>query len=69
MSRTFRKPTKMNKGIKKVRDGTPTRASHSCENNGGCPYCENNRLHSSRKRMEEYDIRDDYEPSDIGDKE
>ncbi len=61
----------MQKGIKKVKDGTPTKASHSCENNGGCPYCESNRLHSTRKNEEkaEYDIRDDYEPCDLGDKE
>lgn len=34
----------------KVRDGTPQHASHYCENNGGCPYCFNNKMHSTRKR-------------------
>ena len=23
----------------------------TCRNNGGCPHCESNRLHSSRKRL------------------
>lgn len=50
MSRTYRKPSKMHKGVKKVRDGTRTKTSHSCENNGGCPYCESNRLHKNRKK-------------------
>lgn len=50
MSRTFRKPSKMYKGVKKVKDGTRTKPSHSCENNGGCPYCESNRLHKHRKK-------------------
>ena len=42
----------MQKGVKRVKDGTPTKATHSCENNGGCPYCESNRLHSTRKNEE-----------------
>lgn len=50
MSRTYRKPSKMHKSSKIVRDGTPTKAAHSCENNGGCPYCESNRLHKHRKQ-------------------
>jgi hypothetical protein len=50
MSRTHRRPPhKMTESKEKVRDGTPTRVSHSCENNGGCPYCENNRMHKHRK--------------------
>ena len=61
MSRTFRKPPemKMYKGVKKVKDGTPTRVSHSCENNGGCPYCEGNRLHKHRRELEKYDIKNE----------
>ena len=53
MSRTVRKPshkiTKF-KGFKKVRDGSRTRVSHSCENHGGCPYCERNRFHKFNKQ-------------------
>lgn len=33
----------------KVRDGTPTKASHRCENHGGCPYCLSNRMHKYKK--------------------
>ena len=53
MSRTFRKPShrlKKFRGLKRVKDGSDTRNSHSCENNGGCPYCENNRPHKHRKQ-------------------
>lgn len=55
MSRTFRKPSQ-NKWMglskfKKVKDGTRTKPSHYCENNGGCPYCENNRLHKHNKQV------------------
>ena len=32
-----------------VRDGTPTHYSASCENNGGCPKCEGNRLHKHKR--------------------
>ena len=35
---------------RKTRDGRRTRASLSCESNGGCPYCENNKFHSLKKR-------------------
>lgn len=35
----------------KVRDGTPQHASGSCHNHGGCPVCEGNRLHNTKKRM------------------
>ena len=35
----------------KVRDGTPQHASSGCDNHGGCPYCLNNKMHSTRKRM------------------
>lgn len=52
MSRTFRNPSKIEKGVKKVKDGTPTRYSHQCENNGTCAYCRSNRLHKSNKRLE-----------------
>ena len=57
MSRTFRKPStnrnmlKRFKNVKKVKDGTPTRVSHFCENNGGCPYCEGNRLYKHNKQI------------------
>ena len=51
MSRTFRKPShRLFKDLKKVRDGRRTRMSHYCENNGGCPVCENNRLHKHKKQ-------------------
>lgn len=57
MSRTFRKPShKLFKGLKKVRDGSRTRASHSCENNGGCPYCEQNRLYKHNKQPDIQDF-------------
>ena len=54
MSRTFRKPThkiKALRGLKAVKDGTPTRNSHRCENHGGCSYCLDNRMH---KHMNNY---------------
>ena len=35
----------------KVRDGTPQHASGSCQNHGGCPVCEGNRLHKHKKQM------------------
>ena len=56
MSRTFRKPStngnmlKKFKNLKKVKDGTPTRVSHSCENNGQCPYCKGNRLYKHNNK-------------------
>jgi hypothetical protein len=31
------------------------RFDRSCRNHKGCPYCENNRLHSSKKRKLESD--------------
>ena len=37
--------------FKKVKDGTRTKPSRMCENNGGCPYCENNRLHKNKKQL------------------
>mgnify|MGYP006957562754 CR=1 FL=1 len=42
---------KMFRGLKKVKDGTPTRVVSSCENNGKCPYCENNRLYKHNKQI------------------
>jgi hypothetical protein len=55
MSRTFRRPSQNRwmgfKNLKKVKDGTPTKVSHFCENNGGCPYCEGNRLHKHKKQI------------------
>ena len=41
-----------NKQKNKVRDGTPQHYSKSCENNGGCPYCEGNKFHSTNKRKD-----------------
>lgn len=43
MSRTFRRTSsyRLKKGekySKKLRDGSYTKAVHSCENNGTCPY-------------------------------
>ena len=55
MSRTYRKPStsrNMNfKGVKKVKDGTPTRVSKFCENNGKCPWCRRNRLYKYNKQI------------------
>lgn len=45
MSRSFKKAYK-NRNIKRP-------VSKSCHNNGGCSYCEGNRLHSSNKRNEQ----------------
>ena len=51
MSRTFRKAShRLNYDTTKVKDGSRTHASGSCERNGGCPYCEGNRLHKHRKQ-------------------
>ena len=54
MSRTFRKPSQHKwmrvRHLKKVKDGTPSKPSHSCENNGGCKWCEGNRLYKHRKQ-------------------
>lgn len=35
----------------KVRDGTPQHVSPSCENHGGCPYCESSKAYRTIKRM------------------
>ena len=53
MSRTFRKPSHKlhDSNIKKVRDNSRTRVLGSCENNGGCPYCEGNRKHNYIKNI------------------
>lgn len=62
MSRTFRRPSykiKRFKGLKKVKDGSRTRVAHSCENHGGCPYCESNRLHKYRKQPTLEDFNED----------
>ena len=55
MSRTFRRPSQ-NKWmgvshLKKVKDGTRTKPTHSCANNGGCGWCEGNRLYKHRKQI------------------
>lgn len=60
MSRTFRKPThrfKSNKGLKQVKDGSPTHVSGSCENHGSCPYCKGNRLykHEKQPKLKDFD--------------
>lgn len=62
MSRTVRKPShkiKKYKGLKKVRDGSRTRVSHSCENNGGCSYCTQNRLYQQLKQPDIEDFEED----------
>lgn len=41
MSRTKRT---LRKTAKTVRDGSPQRVDSSCNNHGGCPHCESNRL-------------------------
>lgn len=56
MSRTYRKTSSYRLGrgekfSKKLKDGSYTKAFHSCENNQGCPYCESNRLHKHRKKI------------------
>lgn len=66
MSRTYRrKPTKLKLGKHlghkqhksgDVRDGTPTRYTKSCENHGGCPYCEGNKKHSTNRRKPLEDV-------------
>jgi hypothetical protein len=65
MSRTFRKPSKMYKELEKVRDGTPTKSSHKCENNGDCPYCKSTRLHKNNKKITKKEalkeLEEDYE--------
>jgi hypothetical protein len=44
MSRTIKKAYK-NRNIKRP-------IAKSCMNNGGCPYCERNRLHNTNKKLE-----------------
>lgn len=64
MSRTYRQTSsyRLRRGEKyssKLRDGSYTKASHSCENNQGCSYCEGNRLHKNNKKptlKEEFNI-------------
>ena len=54
MSRTIRKVSHKLKNFYKsdtVRDNSRTRVSGNCERNGGCPYCEGNRLHKHRKQV------------------
>ncbi len=34
---------------KKVSDGNPQHSSKSCNNNGGCPYCDGNKLHKHKR--------------------
>lgn len=59
MSRTYRKKRpKMKLGYLaethqysdgSVRDGTPQHATVSCNNHGGCHWCEGNRLHKNKR--------------------
>jgi hypothetical protein len=53
MSRTFRKPSHKlyDSSVKKVKDNSRTRVSGSCENNGGCPYCEGNKKYNYMKNI------------------
>lgn len=56
MSRTFRNVSQQQKTFykkDKVNDGSYTKYTRSCENHGGCPYCESNRLHKHRKKIVE----------------
>jgi len=48
MARTYRKSKIGKKYLD--RDRKHQKASRSCLHHGGCPYCEGNRLHNSRKR-------------------
>lgn len=36
----------------RVRDGTPTHYSSSCEHHGDCPRCEGDRLYSTRRKAD-----------------
>ena len=50
MSRTRRRPTKHNPGVKGWRrDGEWYHPSRGCENGGDCPYCQGNRKHKHRR--------------------
>lgn len=49
MSKTLRKNHKTGK-VYKDKDRKHQKASRSCLNHGGCPYCEGNRLHNSKKK-------------------
>ena len=61
MSRTYRNESHKIKGRKasgrkkEVRDGSYTRVVASCQCNGGCPYCESNRLYQKNKELERTD--------------
>ncbi len=62
MSRTIRKVSHRMKsfyGKDKVRDGSFTHDSKSCQNNGGCPWCEGNRLHKHNKHPGLEDFKED----------
>lgn len=60
MSRTFRRPShRLFKTKEKVKDGTPTRIVHSCENNGSCPWCEGNRMYKHDKQPKLKDFLED----------
>ena len=57
MGKTIRKGSKMNE-FKDTRDGRPTRCDRSCENNGGCPWCEKNRRKDYNKnKMSKQDLK------------
>lgn len=56
MSRTYRQTSsyRLRRGERhssKLRDGSYTNARHSCENNKGCSYCEENRLYKHNKQI------------------
>lgn len=60
MSRTFRRPShRLYDTKEKVKDGTSTRDSHRCENNGSCPWCKGNRLHKHKKQPKIEDFLED----------
>lgn len=55
MGKTYRKTStyRIQKGESsdiRQRDGAYTKATRSCENNNGCPYCLSNRTYKNRKR-------------------
>ena len=66
MSRTYRKKNpkrrpwfyeffRKHKKKTVVDDGTPSHPDGSCQNHGGCPWCEGNRLFNTKKRQEAAD--------------
>ena len=61
MANTYRRNKRTRK---RERDGYNPAISRSCEHNGGCPWCERNRLHSAIKSNEH--TRDDIDAYYLG---